>query len=196
MRHVLLHPDRDLFRLRLTERTSELLSPWAGEVYRFVNPRYSRPAELFGGAGAAHVSGRWHLAGMGRVSYASLEPETAMAESLSAVRYHGFPASQATPLVLVGGRMTLQKVLDLRCGTVRQRLRIGASIITETDWQAENAVREALTQAWGWAMLSAGVEAVITPSAASPRGHNMVLFPDNLMDGSRAEVIRAVVWPK
>jgi hypothetical protein len=55
-------------------------------------------------------------------------------------------------------------------------------------------MREAVTQAWGAAFAAAGVEALITPSAASDAGTNIVVFPENLRHPDEFFVEREVLW--
>ncbi len=191
-----LYPQRVRFFERLRDDVSKSAHAWQGEVFRFIDPRFSRRSEIFDGQGALHAAGRWHLVRMGRVAYAAVEPETAMAETLAAARYHGFPLSSATPLVLVSGRAVLSRVLDLRDSGTHQALRVTRRKLMKADWRAENASRrEAVTQALGWALLQAGVEAALVPSAAQAGGTNVIVFPANLAKGSALQLIRAVKWP-
>lgn len=166
-------------------------------VFRFVNPRYSSTSELFAGTGALHCSGRWMLKGSRLVSYTSMEPETALAESLAAGRYFGFPLEQSTPMVLVSASARLGSVLDLRNGKTRQRVQLSKERMLECDWRAENLeAKEALTQALGWATAEAGIEGLIVPSATSLDGTNLIIFPENLEKPSSVEVVNEVDWPE
>ena len=197
MTRISTHPSRSRLLERLQVAASDLMRPWQGDVFRFVDPRYSRRGDIFSGQGAMHVSGRWHLVGMGKVAYTAVEPETAMAESFAAALYHGFPVSSATPLVLVSGHADIANMLDLTDGSVRRALRITRRSLLDTDWRADNANgQEAVTQAIGWALKNAGVQAALVPSAAHPGGKNLIVFPDNLAGPSHLRLLRAVVWPR
>jgi hypothetical protein len=110
------HPDFVALARRLALRESDLKAGLTGEVFRFVNPAYSKVADLFAGKGALFAHGRWLSQGVGLATYTSLEPETSLAESLAAARYFGFPLSSATPLVLVTATVRVSKVIDLRDG--------------------------------------------------------------------------------
>ena len=197
MGRISTHPSRTPLLARLQDVVSDLTRPWRGDVFRFVDPRYSRRADVFSGQGALHVSGRWHLARIGRVAYTAVEPETAMAESFAAALYHGFPVSSATPLVLVSGHADIASMLDLADGSVRRALRITRRSLLAADWRTDNASgQEAITQAIGWALMQSGVQAALVPSAAHPGGKNLIVFPDNLAGGSHVRLLRAVVWPR
>ncbi len=183
---------------RLSQQVSKLAKPFSGQGFRFVDPRFSKVSEQFAGKGSLFANGRWSLASREYlVVYTSLEPETALAESLSSVRYYGFPDSKATPLVLVTASAQLGKIIDLRDGKVRQRLRISERVICETDWRLENAQGcQSITQAWGQAMAEVGIEAFITPSAAWRGGSNLVIFPANFSRETRLSVTSEVKWPR
>ena len=93
-------------------------------------------------------------------------------------------------------RLRATRVLDLREGALRRRLRLSLAAIRATDWRRENRQgREAPTQAWGAVLAAAGFEAVVVPSAAAPTGVNVLVFPANLTAGSAFCVDREVRWP-
>jgi len=180
----------------LAERIDELTGSFTGEVFRFHNPKRATTAELFAGKGSLWSNGRWLLKGSTPCTYTSLSPETALAESLAAQRYYRLPLSQATPRVMVSAEVKLSRVVDLREGLIRQRLRIAEHTILETDWRRENQHgHEAITQAWGEAFQSQGIEGIVAPSAAQPGGTNLIVFPSNLLTGSQMKVVNEVIWP-
>ncbi|WP_395746578.1 RES family NAD+ phosphorylase [Prosthecobacter sp.] len=165
-------------------------------LYRFVNPAYSKAADIVNGAGALHASGRWNTRGAARLSYTALTPETALAEAQAHVRYFALPPSKALPRTLVALKFKAGRVLDLRDGKVRRLLRLSEDTIRHLDWRAENqSGRESITQAWGKAFAGAGFEAVIVPSAADSSGANVLVFPENLLPGSQFKVDQEVMHP-
>ena len=181
---------------RLRAVGSALDSEYAGELVRFINPAYSKSADIVDGAGALHAAGRWNLKGAARLSYTALTPQTALAEALAHVQYYRLPVTLALPRVLVALDLNVSRAMDLREGSVRQALRISQATICQLDWRVENQTgREAITQAWGRAFAAAGFEAVIVPSAADPSGANVLVFPANLQAGSRFAVTSEVKWP-
>jgi len=167
-----------------------------GDLYRYINPRYSKAADIISGAGALHAAGRWNLTGGVRLSYTALAPETALAEALAHVRYYNLPTSKALPRVLVALRLKVSRALDLRDGQVRKALVLSEDTIKNLDWREENQHgREAVTQAWSAVIALCGFEAVIVPSAADPGGTNVVVYPGNLLASGIFAVMDAVKWP-
>jgi len=190
------HPDRPKFDARLKAIGKRFDTACDVTLFRFINPSYSKAMDIIDGAGALHADGRWILKGATPLSYTATAPETALAEVLAHVRYFRLPEAKALPRILVGLRLKTQCVLDLRDGKVRKALRLSEATIRKLDWRAENQTgKEAVTQAWGVAFARAGFEAVIVPSAASPAGQNVLVFPKNLLPGSKFEVSEEVKWP-
>jgi RES domain-containing protein len=191
------HPDFPNIASRLEAVGRNLEVTFAGDLFRFINPTFSKPADIVSGKGAWHAAGRWNLAKSAALSYSSTTPETALAEALAHVKYFSLPVATALPRVLVALNLKVTRALDLRDGKVRQILRIAEAMIQGLDWRAKNQHREeALTQAWGRAFLAAGLEAVIVPSAADARGTNVLVFPENLQSASRFDVKDKVKWPR
>ncbi len=160
-------------------------------VFRSCTPRYANETDILTGEGSKRHGGRWNPAGIAMV-YASLSPETAMAETLAYFRHYGIPLQQAMPRTFVAIAASLQAVLDLRQGWVRQRLHVAQKQILTVDWRGEmRAGREPITQTIGRAALEAGLEGLIVPSAADRRGHNLLVLPENLRPQSRLMVEQA-----
>ena len=190
-----VHPDRAKFSLRLAAIGKSFDVHFDGELFRFINPAYSSPADIVSGEGALRASGRWNLVGLVRLSYASRTPETALLEALAHVRYYGLPLSKALPRVLVALRLRAKRVLDLRDGKIRKALILSEGLIKNLDWRAGNQNgAEAATQAWGHALGTAGFEALIVPSAADSHGANVLIFPENLLPGSQFNAVAKVNW--
>lgn len=193
---ITAHPDRAKLehRLKAIDRTYDVSCNEM--LYRFVNPVYSKAADIVNGAGALYANGRWNIKGAARLSYTALAPETALAESLAHVRYFNLPPGKALPRTLVALKFKAGRVLDLRDGKVRRALRLSENTIRHLDWRAENqSGRESITQAWGKAFADAGFEAVIVPSAVDSSGANVLVFPENLLPGSQFEVDQEVLSP-
>lgn len=189
------HPDRAKLASRLAAMGRAFDVPFAGELFRFINPKYSKASDIVSGGGSLLASGRWNVRGSIRVSYTSQTPETALAEALAHVRYYNLPTSRALPRVLVALRLEASRALDLRNGAARRALILSDHTIRTLDWRPENRNgAEAVTQAWGFALAGAGFEAVIVPSAAEPHGVNVLVFPENLLAGSLFEVATEVAW--
>src|SRR4051794_3303894 len=102
-------------------RIASLAGPFEGVVYRSSTPEYATEADLLTGEGSRRTGGRWNPKGVA-VVYASLTPETAMAETLAHNRYYGIPIEDAMPRTFLAIAAKMATVLDLRDGKVRQRL--------------------------------------------------------------------------
>ena len=190
------HPDSSKLKHRLKTIGHTCDLSCNETLYRFVNPTYSKAADIVSGAGALHSSGRWHTKGAARLSYTALTPETALAEAQAHVRYYALPPSKALPRTLVALKFKARRVLDLRDGKVRRILHLSEDTIRHLDWRAENqSGQESITQAWGKAFADAGFEAVIVPSAADSSGATALVFPENLLPGSQFEVDQEVISP-
>lgn len=190
------HPGRVKFAHSLRAMDHSLTTTFTGALYRFLNPRFTRPDQILDGAGGLHASGRWNPAGAFRISYTALTPETALAEALAHVRYYHLPEAQAMPRVLVAMRLEAHRVLDLRNAHLRDSIGMTLATIKKLDWRAENqAGREALTQAWGDCFCQAGFAAILVPSAADKAGANVLVFPGNLSSRDRFESFGDIKWP-
>jgi RES domain-containing protein len=61
----------------------DLVEPFEGTAFRFVDPRFSSTSDLFSGKGANFANGRWLLKSEKLATYCALDPETALVESLA-----------------------------------------------------------------------------------------------------------------
>jgi RES domain-containing protein len=153
-------------------------------VYRSTTPKYATESDLVTGEGSKRNGGRWNPPGIA-VIYASLTPETAMAETLAHHRYYGLPLEDAMPRTFAALAVNLQQVLDLRLGQYRQRLQVSHARIVNIDWRKEvREGREPLTQSLGRAAFELGLEGMIVPSAVDKSGDNLLVFPLNRQQGS------------
>jgi len=185
-----LGPTLDQLKSRLTRLLPSAVA-FAESVYRSSTPKYANEWDLLTGEGSTRHGGRWNPIGMA-VVYASLTPETAMVETLANNRYYGIPVEDAMPRTFVAIAVSLQAVLDFRGGLVRQRLQVSLDRILTADWRKESrAGREPITQTIGRAASEVGLEAIIAPSAVDPKGHNLVVFPNNLHADSEIRVLNA-----
>ncbi|MBN1557572.1 MAG: RES family NAD+ phosphorylase [Lentisphaerae bacterium] len=164
-------------------------------VFRMVNPRFTRDADIVGGKGGRVSVGRWNLRGSFHCTYTSRTPETALLESLARVRREHLPDEKALPKTLVCIAVRVSRALDLTDGEVRQRLGVSKARMTdEQQWRSDHYHnRESITQAIGRAAATLGYEALTSLSAADkPHGVNVVVFPKNLLSGSLLEVVTPI----
>jgi RES domain-containing protein len=178
----------DQLKTRLTYITT---SRFTATVYRSSTPKYATETDLLTGEGSKRFGGRWNPVGVA-VVYASLTPETAMAETLAHHRYYGLPIEDAMPRTFVAIKAQLMKIVDFRLGVNRQRLKLSLDRMHSIDWRKEiHAGREPVTQQMGRAAFEFGLEGIIVPSAADLAGHNLLVFPGNLSSESTVQVLHS-----
>lgn len=178
------HPDTDDLKAML-ESCLQYAMAWAGSMYRFVTVPYSNRQDLLSGAGSRKHGARWNPPDQFNVVYGSLEPETAVAEALSTLNGFGVPPAQARPRVFVAVALRLQSVLDLALPHVTNLLGLDVDKILKKDWKAaQDAGREAMSQAIGRIAWELRVEAILVPSAVSARDRNIAVFPGRRQRGS------------
>lgn len=187
-----LHPDSERLA-RAIDRCLPLAVPWAGDLFRATDMEFATPRDLASGDGARQHGGRWTPKGSFHTMYGSLTVEGALAEILEGHRRKGVPDVKALPVALVGLRVSLQRTLDLTDGRVRRTLGLSRERVTSEPWeQLPRRGREAITQAVGRLAHAAGFEGLLVPSAVSgSKDRNLVVFPGQLLSGSRLEIVHA-----
>lgn len=194
-KNALMTPYREYKRLSSTCRNVTAVS-WEGTVFRNAAPRHASARDLVAGRGARRRGGRWNAPATMNTVYASTTPETALAEALRQVRTAGIPDAEAMPRVLAAMRVRADRALDLTDPVVHRALGLSRAHLVNCDWERANeAGKEALTQALGRAAFEAGFKALIVPSAATPDGTNIVVFPARLEAGDRLAVLNAAKLP-
>jgi RES domain-containing protein len=159
---------------------------WSGVAYRSVVPAYAGSRDLLSGEGVRRHGGRWNPPSAFAAVYASLTPETALAEVLSRFRDYGIPVADAMPRVLAAVEVSVASLADLTTPGARRSLRVSRRRMRREDWRrATDDGREALTQAIGRAAFERGLEGLLVFSAPDPAGRNLVLFPTRLGTASR-----------
>jgi RES domain-containing protein len=170
---------------------------WDGTFFRMTTVSYANRLDLLTGKGSQVHGARWTPKGRFRSVYGSLDPHTAMAENLGNYEDYGIPISQAMPLVVVGVVARLQSVLDISAAKFLDPLGVSIADLAQLDWKAEQAAdREALTQAIGRQAYAARVEAILAPSARTPVGRNIIVFPQNRLKGSSLRIENVRDLPK
>jgi RES domain-containing protein len=174
------HPEADRLRRTLEKCLSHSIA-WTGDLFRSASTKYANKDDIVTGAGSKAAGARWNPPGSVHTVYASLDVETAVAESLQHFRYYGIPDSKAMPRVLVALEAKLERVLDIRDGHVRRTLGVSESRMLGEPWrELQKKGQEALTQAIGRLAFALDVQALLVPSAARKGGSNLILFPANL----------------
>lgn len=189
-----LAPHPEMARLRRTlNADASLTRAWSGVAFRSTSPAYARSRDLLSGEGVRRHGGRWNPPGEFAAVYASLKPETALAEALAQFRRYGLPDDAAMPRVMVAVEANLSRLLDLTDRRVRRALRFSRRRLVEEDWRREQGDgREALTQSVGRAAYEEGIEGMLAPAAALWSATNLVVFPAALRDESFLRVLSPV----
>ena len=138
-------------------------------VYRSCSVQHANSSDLLTGEGSRKGGGRWNPKGI-RAVYGSLTPETGMAETLRNFRYYGLDISKAMPRVFVAVRVSLENLLDLTRGAVRQKLGISMRTMQDEDWRMIQRRGESLTQNIGRAAFALALEGLLVPSAVDSTG--------------------------
>jgi len=163
--------------------------------FRSVGVLYANEGDLISGEGAAYYGGRWNPPGIQAV-YASLDPVTATRESFQEFIKYGFKPDNIRPRVMVGVKLKLRCLLDLRSPSVRRKVGFRLDDLLQEDWHGiQSAGQEAWTQAIGRGCGLAGFEGLLVPSVTEGRGANVVVFPDRLRPESSIEPIGADELP-
>src|SRR5438105_14101152 len=94
------HPESDRLR-RALERCLPNAAAWTGDLFRSASTKYANKDDIVTGAGSKVAGARWNPPASVHTVYASLDVETAVAESLQHFHHYGIPVSKAMPRVLV-----------------------------------------------------------------------------------------------
>lgn len=150
-------------------------------VYRATALPYATSRDLVTGIGAKNIGGRWNPRGEFAAVYGSVDPETALAESLAQHRRYGFSVHIALPLVVAAIEVRLARVLDVSGADVQAALSVDATSLAAIDWRREvEEGREPATHVLGRGLYQAGWEAIVVPSATRAGAVNLTVFPGNL----------------
>jgi RES domain-containing protein len=134
--------------------------------------------------GALRAGGRFNPRGLAAL-YLAEDPDLAMRESAQAPTWAGFEPFAPRRVVCV--RIELQRVIDLTDEATLSESGLAADHLTASRSQSPEPTS---TQLFGeWAFLD-GVEAIAYPSAMDPSRSNIVVFPDNILEGSRVELVQ------
>lgn len=182
-----IEPNEEFCRIEAALRAcAHGAANWSGTVYRSATPRYAGTRDMVTGVGSARMGGRWNPRASFPTVYASLEPETAMSESMATFRYYGLSPHSALPRLFRAVELKLAVVLDLREVPLANPLPFWVRLGLREDWRAlQDHGRESTSQAIGRAAYLVGLEGLIVPSHACPKGNNAVVFPACLRPGSR-----------
>lgn len=167
-----------------------------GVAVRSVPTKYANKNDFYSGFGAVKTGGRWNRIGLETI-YSSLDVMTATAEAYQKLLHFRFLNTMITPRVTAGAKVVLAKVLDLNDIAVLSEIGFTNTELIEEDWRAlQKTGVESWTQAIGRGCNLAQFEALIVPSARHEGGKNIVIFPQNLGESSKIEILGADQLPR
>ncbi len=157
-------------------------------AFRAAPLEFSRLANLLDGVGSFQFGGRWSAAGSFPAVNLSLTQEGAIDESGAVFSYYNFSAHDVKPKVIVGVRLRLDKVVDLR--RLRSKKWLSLDELVGEDWRKVNdSGYESESQAMGRAIQAVGAEALITPSARIANVVNLFFFPKSLTRAGNVQIL-------
>lgn len=180
------HPNfRDYYRLLSSPDGQRLFGPWAGDVFRFAQPRWVSRPYRFTGVGALLKGGRFNNPKLIPANYFSTDARTVMEELDAKANRYGWKPEDMKAQTRVIVRLNLQRILDLTNDATLTLLRLNTAELIGCDWESEqNADREALTQAVGRAVFENFGEGLLVASARRAGGTNIVYFGSHRLDGT------------
>jgi RES domain-containing protein len=169
----------------LVQAVAGKATAWKGTVYRAVGAEYANSRDLLSGEGTKRFGGRWTPPASFATVHASLDVNTAVSENLGMQGLYGVAVDARLPIVLVAIDVQLQQLLNLTHESVLAEMNLTRRRLLRGSWR--NTMQkgyEALTQALGRCAFEEGLEGLLVPSAQARKGVNLVVFTENLQEGS------------
>ena len=159
---------------------------WDGPIYR-QSARVYGPGQVLNGEGARGAGGRWNPPGSFRTVYASLEPETVMAEFLFSIGPGRDAAAVATSHFLWQVTARVSNLVDLRLEEHQRAVGLPVPF--------DESIPRKVCQQIGEAAYYVRYKGILAPSIARAGAINLVLFPDYLEADDVLEVA-GEGWPR
>ena len=152
-----------------------------GYVFRIHYKEYS-PLSI---EGSKKSGGRWNRKNRYGALYTSLDKEALKAEFKKMVRRRGLKVEDLFNLSITKIKVKLKKVLDLTSSEIREKFKIDLSDITSDNRKAVEKCCKVADKA-----RELGFEAILSPSSADPKGKNLNIFTDKLLENSYIKQIK------
>src|SRR5215213_6738333 len=161
-----------------------------GICYRGVWKDYANQFDLVCSVGSFITGGRYNQEGSFGVLYLACDPKTCIEELVHSI--HNSPSQMANglPRMLVSIKVKLSKVLRLNKEYLLDSIKIKKSELVNHEWTKKQlqSLDETLGQLIGRTARENGFEGILVPSARWD-GCNLNVFPDNLQDKSKLEIM-------
>lgn len=160
---------------------SKASTKFGGRVFRI----YSRGKAPFDIEGSIEYGGRWNREKRYGALYTSLDKETLKAEFVKAVEARGCGVKDLFSRRKSTIEVRLKKVLDLTVSENRKRFKIKLLDIESDKKESKEKCLLVADMA-----RELGYEAILSPSAANPKGKNLNIYPDKLLKDSHVKTVK------
>ncbi len=150
---------------------------FSGVCYRCTEPQFAD--QIVSGLGSQLHGARWTPKNSFPTVYLCKTVEAALQEYLARARRMRLPDHKSLPMVMAWVKAKAANLLD----TTDTEVAVVINPLLATDkihWRAIQDRREAVSQAIGRAIKEVCFSGLIAPSQASPRGKNIIIFPQKL----------------
>jgi RES domain-containing protein len=169
-------------------RSSLRPGSWKGVTFRSVALEFAKPDQLVSGEGSRIYGGRWNAPGSFPAVYSSTKPGIAADEAFHLAANFELSPDDIKPRVTCGIEWRLSSVIDLTATDLPSWIELGAWL-QEDFGKINDGGAETLCQAFGRAVRSLAIVAMLCPSARVANGVNLVVFPDRLARSDRIRVL-------
>lgn len=180
------YPNTRSLRAHIKEVVRDYLRSWETPVYRAVDLKWAKPADLLSGRGALLNGSRWMRPGMAHVFYGASTEALALKESRRNIEHFAIKRTARLgqkPRVVVEIQVSTPTVVDFQklCQALPWP---SLDEALAENWEEMNARHcETLAQACGRILFDLGYVGLIAPSSRDRRGRNLIVFPQKIPRG-------------
>jgi RES domain-containing protein len=192
------YPNTHGLRAHIKQAAPQCLRNWDAPVYRAVDLKWAKPADLLSGKGAFSNGSRWMAPGLTCVFYAATTEALALKESRRNIEHFAIKRTARLgrkPRVVVEIHASIPAIVDFQKLCQAMPWPNVDEVLSE-NWEEINARHcETLAQACGRIFLDLGYVGLIAPSSRDRRGRNLIVFPQRIPRGS-LEIFHSVELEK